>query len=241
MQDITERMTLQKIKDEFISTVSHELRTPLTSIYGALSLLQSGKLVTLPTKAEKLVEIASSNCKQLSRLINDLLDIEKLAAGKMLFEMKRLNVVPLLQRAINDHQPYADLHKITLALHVDKQIDELFVYVDEHRLLQILTNFLSNAVKFSPESGSVILSATVTSDEIEIAVQDQGAGIPEDFKSKIFAKFSQADASSSKVKGGTGLGLALCKELVEAMNGSIDYRSEPGCGARFFVRLPLSV
>jgi PAS domain S-box-containing protein len=241
VQDITERMTLQKIKDEFISTVSHELRTPLTSIYGALSLLQSGKLVTLPTKAEKLVEIASSNCKQLSRLINDLLDIEKLAAGKMLFEMKRLNVVPLLQRAINDHQPYADLHKITLALHVDKQIDELFVYVDEHRLLQILTNFLSNAVKFSPESGSVILSATVTSDEIEIAVQDQGAGIPEDFKSKIFAKFSQADASSSKVKGGTGLGLALCKELVEAMNGSIDYRSEPGCGARFFVRLPLSV
>ncbi|WP_351089865.1 hypothetical protein, partial [Shewanella sp. S1-49-MNA-CIBAN-0167] len=90
-------------------------------------LLQSGKLVTLPTKAEKLVEIASSNCKQLSRLINDLLDIEKLAAGKMLFEMKRLNVVPLLQRAINDHQPYADLHKISLALHVDKQIDELFV------------------------------------------------------------------------------------------------------------------
>ncbi|RPA61528.1 PAS domain S-box protein [Shewanella frigidimarina] len=241
VQDITERMTLQKIKDEFISTVSHELRTPLTSIYGALSLLQSGKIATLPAKAEKLVEVASSNCKQLSRLINDLLDIEKLAAGKMLFEMKRLNVVPLLQRAINDHQPFADLHKITLTLHVDKQIDELFVYVDEHRLLQILTNFLSNAVKFSPESGSVMLSATLTADEIEIAVQDQGTGIPEDFKSKIFGKFSQADASSSKVKGGTGLGLALCKNLIEAMNGSIDYSSEPGCGARFFVRLPLSV
>ncbi|AZG73211.1 PAS domain-containing protein [Shewanella livingstonensis] len=240
VQDVTERMQLQQIKDDFISTVSHELRTPLTSIYGALTLLQSGKLVTLPTKAEKLIEIASSNCKQLSRLINDLLDIEKLAAGKMLFEMKLSNVVPLLQRAINDHQPYADLHQITLALQLDKPIDEILLFVDEHRLLQILTNFLSNAVKFSPPSARVTLSATLMGDEIEIAVQDQGSGIPADFQGKIFERFSQADASSSKAKGGTGLGLALCKELIEAMNGSIGYRSEPDCGARFYIRLPIS-
>ncbi|WP_350433261.1 PAS domain-containing protein [Shewanella sp. H8] len=240
VQDITDRMKLQQVKDEFISTVSHELRTPLTSIYGALNLLQSGKLVTLPAKADKLIDIASSNCKQLSRLINDLLDIEKLAAGKMLFEMKHLPIEPLLQRAINDHQPYADLHNISLTLHLDKQIDESLLYIDEHRLLQILTNFLSNAVKFSPKAGNVTLSATQIYDEIEIAVQDQGSGIPEDFKGKIFERFSQADASSSKAKGGTGLGLALCKELVEAMNGSIGYRSETGSGSRFYIRLPIS-
>ncbi|WP_434925857.1 PAS domain-containing protein [Shewanella sp. HL-SH2] len=240
VQDVTDRMKLQQMKDEFISTVSHELRTPLTSIYGALNLLQSGKIVTLPAKAEKLIDIASSNCMQLSRLINDLLDIEKLAAGKMLFEMQRLNIVPLLQRAIDDHQPYADLHKITLALQLDESMDEIWLFVDEHRLLQILTNLLSNAVKFSPPTGSVTLSATIIAGEVEIAVQDQGAGISEDFKSKIFEKFSQADASSSKAKGGTGLGLALCKELIEAMNGSIGYNSEPGCGSRFYIRLPVA-
>ena len=239
VQDITDRMKLQQIKDEFISTVSHELRTPLTSIYGALNLLQSGKLVTLPAKAEKLIEIASSNCNQLSRLINDLLDIEKLVAGKMLFEMKSIDVRSLLRRAINDHQPFADLHKIALILQLDNTMEQALVYVDEHRLLQILTNFLSNAVKFSPKAGSVLLSATRVYDEIEIAVQDQGSGIPEDFKDKIFERFSQADTSSAKEKGGTGLGLALCKELIEAMNGTIGFRSETDSGARFYIRLPI--
>ncbi|MCT8986478.1 PAS domain-containing sensor histidine kinase [Shewanella sp. KJ10-1] len=240
VQDITDRMKLQKIKDDFISTVSHELRTPLTSINGALTLLQSGKIVSLPEKAQKLMDIASSNCLQLSRLINDLLDIEKLAAGKMLFEMKPLNVPPLLQRALNDHQPYADLHNIILELQYASQINDMRIYVDEHRLLQILTNFLSNAVKFSPQNGQVTLSASVIGDQIEIAVQDQGCGISDDFKSRIFEKFSQADASSSKVKGGTGLGLALCKELTEAMHGKIGFNSNLEQGARFYVRFALT-
>ena len=239
VQDITDRMKLQKIKDDFISTVSHELRTPLTSIFGSLTLLQSGKLAALPEKAQKLIDIASSNCQQLSRLINDLLDIEKLAAGKMSFEMKPSHIMPLLQRALKDHQPYADLHHISLTLQVNQPMDELLLFVDEHRLLQILTNFLSNAVKFSPQGESVTLSATLLDEQIEIAVQDQGSGIPDDFKGKIFERFSQADASSSKEKGGTGLGLALCKELIQAMNGSIGYQSEPGSGARFYVRLPI--
>ncbi|GGP60467.1 PAS domain-containing protein [Shewanella saliphila] len=240
VQDITDRMKLQKVKDDFISTVSHELRTPLTSINGALNLLQSGKIITLPEKAQKLMDIASSNCMQLSRLINDLLDIDKLAAGKMQFEMTKLNIVPLLQRAIDDHQPYAQQHNITLALQMDDHIDQSMLYVDEHRLLQILTNFLSNAVKFSPKEGCVTLSATLIDNDIEIAVQDQGTGIPDDFKSRIFEKFSQADASSSKAKGGTGLGLALCKELTAAMQGNIGYESEFGSGARFYVRLPIA-
>lgn len=241
VQDVTERMKLQQVKDEFISTVSHELRTPLTSIYGALTLLQTGQLVELPPKAAKLRSIASSNCKQLSRLINDLLDIEKLVAGKMSFEMLKMKVAPLLQRAITDHSPYADQQQVLLKLDIEDQVGECQVYVDEHRLMQILANLLSNAVKFSPQSGQVVLSATSLPDWLEIAVQDEGPGISDDFKNKIFQRFSQADASSAKLKGGTGLGLALCKELVEAMNGSIGFISEPGISSKFFIRLPMSL
>jgi signal transduction histidine kinase len=241
LQDITERMKLQQVKDEFISTVSHELRTPLTSIYGALNLLQAGNLVQLPPKAEKLIGIASSNCQQLSRLINDLLDIEKLVAGKMLFEMKQVCISPVLKRAMNDHQPYADQLKIRLVLDLAPQLDHYPLHVDEHRLMQILTNLLSNAVKFSPVGGKVVLSAIHIGDEIEIAIQDQGPGIPLDFQHKIFQRFSQADASSAKMKGGTGLGLALCKELVEAMQGTIGFVSTAGAGARFYLRLPVLV
>jgi PAS domain S-box-containing protein len=240
VQDITERMKLQQVKDEFISTVSHELRTPLTSIYGALNLLQAGNLVQLPPKADKLIGIAASNCQQLSRLINDLLDIEKLVAGKMLFEMKQVSISPVLKRAMNDHQPYADQLKIRLVLDLEPQLDCYQLQVDEHRLMQILTNLLSNAVKFSPSAGKVVLSAMHVGDEIEIAIQDQGPGIPEDFQQKIFQRFSQADASSAKMKGGTGLGLALCKELVEAMQGSIGFHSVVGAGARFYLRLPIA-
>ncbi len=239
VQDITDRMKLQQIKDEFISTVSHELRTPLTSIHGALALLQSGKLAEFPPKAAKLLDIASSNCKQLSHLINDLLDIEKLAAGKMLFEMKDVNVSALLQRAVEDHLPYALQQQIHLSLEMSPQVENYHLCIDEHRLLQIVTNLLSNAVKFSPIAGQVVLSATLLDDALEIAVSDEGQGIAEDFKQKIFQRFSQADASCSKMKGGTGLGLALSKELAQAMHGRIGFTSEPGKGARFYIQLPL--
>lgn len=239
VQDITDRMKLQQVKDEFISTVSHELRTPLTSIHGALNLLQAGSLVQLPPKAEKLIGIASSNCQQLSRLINDLLDIEKLVAGKMLFEMQQVCVSPILKRAVDNYRPYAEQQGVHLMLDLMPQVDNLPFRVDEHRLMQVLTNLLSNAVKYSTAGGQVVLSAVLVNDEIEIAVQDNGPGIPLDFQHKIFQRFSQADASSAKMKGGTGLGLALCKELIEAMQGSIGFDSVAGAGARFYLRLPV--
>lgn len=238
LQDITDRMKLQQLKDDFISTVSHELRTPLTSIYGALSLLESGCLVQLPEKAQKLISIAASNCKQLSHLINDLLDIEKLIAGKMMMELRPVPVTSVLQRAITDHAPYAAQQDIRLQLVLQGESEQQQLMIDEHRLLQILANLLSNAVKFSPKGSDVSLSAALIGDEVEIAVQDQGPGIPAEFKNRIFQRFAQADASSAKAKGGTGLGLALCKELAEAMHGSIGFESEPGRGARFYVRLP---
>lgn len=239
VQDITERMKLQQIKDEFISTVSHELRTPLTSIHGALNLLTASNLVQLPPKAEKLLEIASSNCQQLSRLINDLLDIEKLVAGKMLFDIKITELWPIQQKALDDHQPYAAQQNIRLQLKLDTNAKDIVISIDEHRLMQVLTNLLSNAVKFSPLGGEVVLSTKRIADEVEISVQDSGPGISEDFKHKIFQRFSQADASSAKMKGGTGLGLALCKEIVEAMHGSIGFESESGCGARFYISFRL--
>lgn len=240
VQDITERMKLQQLKDEFISTVSHELRTPLTSIYGALNLLETGNLVQLPPKAQKLIGVAASNCKQLTHLINDLLDIEKLTAGKMMMDIKPIHVIEVLQRAITDHQHYAAPQEIRLMLETQKEIKPLRIMLDEHRLLQVLANLLSNAVKFSPKHGEVLLSATIENEELEIAVKDQGPGIPEEFKNRIFQRFSQADASSSKSKGGTGLGLALCKELIGAMNGSIGFQSEVGLGTRFFIRFPIN-
>lgn len=240
VQDITERMKLQQMKDEFISTVSHELRTPLTSIYGALSLLESGSLVQLPAKAEKLISIAASNCKQLTHLINDLLDIEKLIAGKMVMDLKAIALKPILQRALSDHLPIAAQHEISMVLNFDAALSEQQFMLDEHRLLQILANLLSNALKFSPRAGTVTLAATLRQASVEISVQDQGPGIDEAFKQKIFQRFSQADASSAKVKGGTGLGLALCKELTTAMDGEIGFESALNQGARFYVRFPFA-
>ena len=240
VQDITERMKLQQMKEEFISTVSHELRTPLTSISGALNLLQSTGLVISSEKAAKLIGIASNNCNQLIHLISDLLDIEKLVAGKMSFEMRPVNIRSVLQRAMHDHQLYSGSKHIHFVLDTDTKVDDINLVADEHRLMQILANFLSNAVKYSPSGGRVTLSANKQSDYIEIAVEDEGEGVPEAFRSRIFQRFSQADAGISKMKGGTGLGLSLCKELAEGMGGSIGYTSIVGCGARFYVRLPIS-
>lgn len=241
VQDITERMRLQKMKEAFIATVSHELRTPLTSISGALNLLQSGELASLSEKSAKLLNIASNNCNQLIHLISDLLDIEKLVAGKMSFEMRETNIRSVLQRSIHDHQLYLGGKSVRFALNIAECIDEISILIDEHRLMQILANLLSNAVKYSPNEGMVTLSAQKIADYIELSVEDEGEGVPEEFRSRIFQRFSQADTSTSKMKGGTGLGLALCKELVEAMGGTIGYTSNKTSGARFYLHLPIPV
>ncbi|MCC5826425.1 PAS domain-containing protein, partial [Alkalimonas sp.] len=238
VQDVTERMRLQQMKDEFISTVSHELRTPLTSINGALKLLQATQSSQLSGKGQKLLDVATSNNARLQQLINDLLDIEKLIAGKMNFELQHQPLLPLLEQALADHATYIAKSSLTLSMQISEPAKAVTIFVDEHRLQQILANLLSNAIKFSPEQGQVQLQARVADDFIEIAVQDQGPGIPEGFKDKLFQRFSQADASSAKEKGGTGLGLALCKELVEGMQGSIGFESKAGSGARFYVRFP---
>ncbi|MCH8538510.1 MAG: PAS domain-containing protein [Alkalimonas sp.] len=239
VQDVTERMRLQQMKDDFISTVSHELRTPLTSINGALKLLQATQSTMLNEKGQKLLEIAASNSGRLQHLINDLLDIEKLIAGKMSFELESQGILPILQQAMADHSTYAEKSNLTLLLDVYEPAKQAHVLIDKHRLQQVLANLLSNAMKYSPVNGNVVVQASVVQQQLEIAVQDQGSGVPSAFVDKLFQRFSQADASSAKEKGGTGLGLALCKELVEGMQGSIGLDCSYHQGARFYVRFPL--
>lgn len=238
VQDITERMRLQQLKDEFISTVSHELRTPLTSINAALKLLKVTQSESLSHAAKKMVDIAYSNGTRLHHLINDLLDVEKLAAGKMLFDLKSHGLLPILQKSLSDHEAYADKLQITLEMKMCDEAKAANIVIDEHRLQQILANLLSNAMKYSLPHGVVLLDVSKHDRFIEIAVCDQGKGIPDHFRERIFQRFAQADASSAREQGGTGLGLALCKELAEGMRGEIGYTSALSMGTRFFVRFP---
>lgn len=237
IHDITERKRMERMKDEFISTVSHELRTPLTSITGALGLLSAGAVGDLPEQARQMLDIARKNGQRLTHLINDLLDMEKLAVGKMPFDMQVQELEPLVAQAVQDNRIYAAQYHVRFAL--DARAPDVQVCVDALRLQQVLANFLSNAAKFSPEGGTVEIAVSRRGAQARVDVRDHGPGIPEEFKPRIFEKFTQADASDARRRGGTGLGLAISKELVERMGGRIGFESEPGQGACFYFELPV--
>ncbi|WP_084032127.1 sensor histidine kinase [Desulfonatronum lacustre] len=237
VRDITERKRMERMKNEFVATVSHELRTPLTSISGPISLLLGGALGELPESARKMLEVAHKNSLRLANLINDLLDMEKIAAGKMPFELSTQEVMPMVEQAVHLSQPHAAQYQVKLSL--VERADGVQVRVDGQRLQQILTNFLSNAAKFSPKDGSVQVGVKKLDGQVRIRVSDDGPGIPTEFRSRIFQKFSQADSSDTRQKGGTGLGLAIAKELAEKMGGRVDFESEHGQGSIFYVDLPL--
>lgn len=235
--DITERRRVEQMKAEFVSTVSHELRTPLTSINGVLGLLRGGVLGPVTEQAQTMLEMAYKNSQRLTDLINDLLDMEKLAAGKMHFDLQTQEIMPMVTQAIESLRAYADQHQVRLVL--KERADGVRVRVDARRLLQVLSNFLSNAVKFSPQGGQVEVTVRVGADLVRVAVLDHGPGIPQAFKARLFQKFSQADASDTRQKGGTGLGLAISKELIERMDGQVGFESQEGQGACFHFELPL--
>jgi|GEM_PF-1238303 len=237
VQDISERKRIEAMKTEFVSTVSHELRTPLTSIIGALGLATGGALGVLPEQLQSLLELAHGNSKRLKHLINDLLDIEKLAAGQMAFDMKPESLAPLVDQAIADNTLYARKYDVRLVS--ESGSEPLVAEVDSHRFQQILSNLLSNAIKFSPARGQVTVTLSQQGDKGIVAVTDHGPGIPLEAQGRLFERFFQVDASNTREKGGTGLGLAISRELAERMKGSLSVKSRKGEGATFLLELPL--
>ena len=236
VRDITERRQVEQMKSEFVSTVSHELRTPLTSIAGSLGLLAGGAAGALPDRAARLIEIAHSNSERLVRLINDILDIEKIESGTMEFDVKPILLQPLLRQAVQANQGYADSYGVRLELEAGDESAK--VLADSDRLMQVVTNLISNAIKFSPKGEVVRLSTAPLDRRYRITVEDRGDGIPEAFRGRIFSKFAQADSSDARQKGGTGLGLSIVKEIVTRLRGSINFDSVEGEGTVFNVDLP---
>ena len=238
VRDDTERQKLDRMKNEFISTVSHELRTPLTSIGGALGLIEGGLAGEMPEKASRLVSVARANCERLVRLINDILDVEKMESGRMAFRFERLDLGAVVSKAIEANAAAAAAFDVALAFHETNA--SVAVDADHDRLMQVLTNLISNAAKYSPPGDTVTVSLDSEDDQVRVTVADHGPGIPEEFHGRIFSKFGQADSSDSRAKGGTGLGLHICRTIVERMGGTIDFDTEVGAGCRFYFTLPRS-
>lgn len=237
-RDITERKRVEQLQKEFVSTVSHELRTPLTSISGSLGLILGGVGGELPEKAKSLLTIANNNSERLIHLINDILDMEKISSGKMQFDFKAADLVPIIEQSVEANRGYGDKLNVRFEFHDD--IEESFIVrVDEKRMEQVMSNLLSNAAKYSPTNDIVDIRLQAIDDRVRISVHDNGKGIPEEFKSQIFGKFSQADSSDTREKGGTGLGLNITKAIVQSHDGSISFDSEPDQGTTFYVDLPL--
>ena len=227
---------LDKLKDEFISTVSHELRTPLTSIRGAIGLVAQSVVPLGSDAYRQLVDTAQQNCERLSQLINDLLDVQKFEAGKFVLQLKPLDLFELCQTAVHGIQSYALRYQVQVETQLLQQ-SPVMVQADQLRLRQVLDNLLSNAVKFSPPDSTVILRLSQQNDMVLVEVIDQGQGIPDQFKPRIFEKFSQADASDSRSKEGTGLGLTICKRIIESHGGQIGFSSTEHVGTQFWIRL----
>jgi len=238
IRDISERRRVEQMKDEFVSTVSHELRTPLTSIAGSLGLLAGGAAGELPDKAARLIGIAQANSQRLVRLINDILDIEKIESGKLQLDLKPLDLREIAERSIEGMRGFADGHGVTITFEPGPAAP---VRGDSDRLIQVVTNILSNACKFSPTGGQVAVSVNPETRLARLSVVDNGPGIPDGFRARIFSKFAQADGSDSRSKGGTGLGLAIAREIAERHGGRLWFESTPGEGATFHLDLPLAV
>jgi PAS domain S-box-containing protein len=234
--DISERKRMDRLKDEFVSTVSHELRTPLTSISGSLGLLLGGAAGNLPDAAVRLLSIAHGNSKRLVRLINDILDIEKIESGQVVFNFKRVDARALAEQVIEANRAYADGFGVQIRLDAASQVGD--VPADPDRLAQVVTNLLSNAIKFSPQGGEVVVATEQRGDLTRISVRDHGTGIPAEFKPRVFEKFAQADATDARQKGGTGLGLSIVQEIVVRLGGRVTFEDARDGGTVFHVDLP---
>jgi two-component system, OmpR family, sensor histidine kinase VicK len=240
--DISDRKAIERMKDEFISVISHELRTPLTSLHSALKILATGRLGNLSHEGQQMLGIADDSTERLVRLVNNVLDLQRIESGKVIMECQACNAANLMIQAAEAMQAMAQQHEITLV----KQPQDIPVWADGDYILQALTNLLSNAIKFSSPGGTVWLTVEVEKNsstqnlpqEVVFRVRDEGQGIPSDQLERIFERFQQVDSSDSRKKGGTGLGLTICRKIIEQHNGRIWAESNPGCGSIFAFTLP---
>ncbi len=224
-----------RVKSEFLATMSHELRTPMTSINGAVILARSGKLGALPKQIDSVLAIAETNCRRLSALINDILDLQKIEAGKAVFDIKPLELGYFLRAAIETNSPYGQQFKVDFA--PDLPRSEVYVLADRNRLDQVMSNLLSNAAKFSNPGDTVTIRLEADDHTARILVIDTGIGLDESHRDVVFDKFSQVDASDKRRIGGTGLGMNISKRILEAQGARIDYRKNAGPGTTFFVEM----
>ncbi len=236
IQDISARKEMDRIKGEFISTMSHELRTPLTSMRGSLGLVASGVAGALPEKAVRLVQIACQNTDRMTRMVNDILDLQLIESGKAVLNLANHALAPLVERAVAENLEYAQNGRVSLK--ICTLLPQIAARVDAGRIVQVLGNLLSNATKFSLVQGVVEIGMTAAEGAVRVSVTDHGPGISTSFQRRIFDRFSQADSSDCRQKDGMGLGLTLAKALVESMGGKIGYKSDAGVATTFFFELP---
>lgn len=235
------RSDMDTVKDEFISTVSHELRTPLTSIRGALGLLSAGLLGNVDPKAQNLLRIASSNTERLIRLINDILDLERMESGRAPLKLRRCSMYDLAHEAVDTMSTMADAAGIQIELTSNALRDSIYFDADSDRILQVLTNLLSNAVKFSPVGSTVNVQIDSSPNSLLLRVVDHGRGIPADKLEAVFDRFQQVESSDSSKKGGTGLGLAICRSIIQQHGGAIWAQANSGGpGTTLWVQLSRS-
>lgn len=234
--DVTAAREVERIKQEFVQMISHDLKTPLSSIQMSLEMIGRGVYGELEDNGKNRLAAATRNCNQLIALINDLLDIEKMQAGKLQLELESADAMSLIEQALETVRGFAEKHNVQL----ESKGDSNPVFVDKKRMIQLLVNLMSNAVKFSPAGGVVTIGTNMkeeSMERVEIYVEDQGRGIPADQLQRIFDRFAQVETADATEKGGTGLGLAICKAIVEAHEGSITATSEVGKGTRFTIEL----
>ena len=236
-KDITDRREAERAKNEFTAVVSHELRTPLTSIRGSLGLLESGVLGLLPPKGQRMIEIAIENTDRLVRLINDILDIERINSGAIDLQRKPCDASELIDNVVEEMQSVAASDEVRL----ETKCDPITLFADADRIHQVLTNLVSNAIKFSEPGGTVALSAEISEGMALFHVSDEGRGIPAEMLESIFERFSQVDTSDSREKGGTGLGLSICNTIIDHHGGRIWVESELDEGSVFTFVLPIEV
>jgi len=234
--DITDRQKVDHLKDEFIATISHELRTPLTAIHGSLGLVAGGAVGDLPVQADTLIRVAHDNSERLLMLVDDLLDMEQLGSGRMMFHFDELALMPVIEAAIASNANWAGKHGVQCI--IGQRLGQTRVRADRQRLLQVLGNLLSNACKFSPRDSTVDIDITRHEDRIRISIRDYGPGLAEELRPRLFTKFVQGDTGNTRQTGGTGLGLCISKAIVERHGGEIGFIPGPDVGTTFFLELP---